>query len=133
MIKEQEKEDDDAINKVAANVKTDEEKVEALMKDIKQEKSQEMQEAKKEMSQLKTGEFDSLLASGQAAYPDAKEKEQPAPAPKAVPALTKVAQSLGDNVKPKSLDLEDLKNAQAQIQLMITSIESGNGKAVAKK
>jgi len=42
MIKEQEKEDDDAINKVAANVKTDDEKVEALMKDIKQEKSQEM-------------------------------------------------------------------------------------------
>ena len=99
------------------------------MKNMKAEKSQEMQEVKKEMSQLKAGEYDSLLANGGAAYPEVKEKEAQAaaaaatPAPKPVPVLTKVAQNLGENIKPKSLDLEDLKNAQAQIQQMINTME----------
>lgn len=99
---------------MAATIKTDEEQYESIMKDIKTEKSQEMQEVKKEMSQLKAGEFDSLLSSGGAAYPEAREKEQQQqapPAPKPVPALTKVAQNLGENMKPQSLGLEDLKNA----------------------
>ena len=102
------------------------------MKDIKTEKSQEMQEVKKEMSQLKAGEFDSLLSSGGAAYAEAREKEQQqqAPAPKPMPALTKVAQNLGENAKPQSLGLEDLKNAQAQIQQMINQMEIRNIPAV---
>jgi len=44
------------------------------MKDIKQDKSEEMKEVKKEMGQLKAGEFDSLLSNGGAAYAEAKDK-----------------------------------------------------------
>lgn len=107
------------------------------MKDIKQDKSEEMKEVKKEMGQLKAGEFDSLLSNGGAAYAEAKDKTQaakqtPSPAPQQPTGLNKVAQSLGDKIKPQSLGLEDLKNAQAQIQQMINSIEqakSGNPEA----
>ena len=129
MIKEQEKEDDQAIEKVDATIKTDEEQMESIMKGIKQEQEQssEKSEIKKEMGQLNAGQFDSMLASGQAAVPEAKEKEQAqktqAPPAPQVAALTKVAQNLGDQIKPRALDLADLKSAQAQIQQMINSME----------
>lgn len=116
MIKDTETEEEQAIQKVASTIKTDEEQYESIMKSANHDRAAEMQEAKKEMSQLKAGEFDSLLSAGVAAYPEAREKEQQVAAPKPVPVLTKVAQSLSDNIKPKSLDLADLKSAQAQIQ-----------------
>lgn len=91
---------------MAATIKTDEEQLQSIMKDIKQDKSEEMKEVKKEMGQLKAGEFDSLLSNGGAAYAEAKEKAQPtkqatAPAPQTPTALTKVAQSLGEKIKPQ--------------------------------
>ena len=106
MAKDQEREDDAEIEKVASTIKTDEEKLDTIMKDIKTEKFDEKKEVKREMSQLQSGAFDSLLSNGGTAYPEAKEKPQPAPKHQQEPtALTKVAhtlvaQSLGNSIKP---------------------------------
>ena len=88
-------------------------------------------DAKRELGQLQAGAFDSLLSSGQVAgtEPSQEKKVQDsgvadscgaACRPKAqVSGLSKVALQFNDNgdqQTKKSLNLEDLKNAQAEIQ-----------------
>ena len=44
--------------------------------------------------------------------------------------MNKIVLALGDNVKdPQPLELVDLRNAQAEIQQMIISIENASGAA----
>ena len=97
MQKDMEMENDEAISKLANTIKTDEEQWDSISNHIKQEQKKEKEaEVNQEVNNMqKSNQFESLHAATQNAATIQPQST----------GLTKIAQQLGEKIKPETINL----------------------------